>query len=57
MLGLIAVTQAFLPALRASAHPRIVNIGSGTGSLAGSSGPNPQFDPASHTRRSGVRPC
>ncbi|MFT4306763.1 MAG: SDR family oxidoreductase, partial [Microbacterium sp.] len=44
VLGLIAVTQAFLPALRASAHPRIVNVGSGTGSLAWSGGPNPQFD-------------
>jgi NAD(P)-dependent dehydrogenase (short-subunit alcohol dehydrogenase family) len=40
----IAVTNAFLPALRRSAHPRIVNISSGTGSLAWSTGPNPQFD-------------
>lgn len=44
VFGLIAVTQAFLPALRRSAHPRIVNISSGTGSLEWSSGPNPQFD-------------
>jgi hypothetical protein len=27
------VTNAFLPALRRSAHPRIVNISTGTGSL------------------------
>ena len=45
VFGLIAVTQAFLPALRRSAHPRIVNISSGTGSLTWTSGPNPQFDP------------
>jgi NAD(P)-dependent dehydrogenase (short-subunit alcohol dehydrogenase family) len=44
VFGLVAVTQAFLPALRRSAHPRIVNISSGTGSLAWSSGDNPQFD-------------
>ena len=44
VFGLIAVTQAFLPALRRSAHPRIVNISSGTGSLTWNSGPNPQFD-------------
>lgn len=44
VFGLVAVTQAFLPALGRSAHPRIVNISSGTGSLAWNSGPNPQFD-------------
>jgi NAD(P)-dependent dehydrogenase (short-subunit alcohol dehydrogenase family) len=44
VFGLIAVTQAFLPALRRSAHPRIVNLSSGTGSLTWNSGPNPQFD-------------
>jgi NAD(P)-dependent dehydrogenase (short-subunit alcohol dehydrogenase family) len=44
VFGLVAVTQAFLPALRRSAHPRIVNISSGTGSLTWSSGDNPQFD-------------
>lgn len=44
VFGLIAVTQAFLPALRRSAHPRIVNVSSGTGSLTWSSSPNPQFD-------------
>jgi len=42
--GLVAVTQAFLPALRRSAHPRIVNVSSGTGSLTWNSGDNPQFD-------------
>ncbi|MBT2503775.1 SDR family NAD(P)-dependent oxidoreductase [Curtobacterium sp. ISL-83] len=44
VFGLIGVTQAFLPALRRSAHPRIVNVSSGTGSLTWNSGPNPQFD-------------
>ena len=44
VFGLIAVTQAFLPALTRSAHARIVNVSSGTGSLAWNSGPNPQFD-------------
>jgi NAD(P)-dependent dehydrogenase (short-subunit alcohol dehydrogenase family) len=44
VFGAVAVTNAFLPALRRSAHPRIVNISSGTGSLAWSTGPNPQFD-------------
>ena len=44
VFGLVAVTQAFLPALRRSAHPRIVNISSGTGSLTWTSGDNPQFD-------------
>lgn len=44
VFGLIAVTNAFLPVLRRSAHPRIVNVSSGTGSLTWSTGPNPQFD-------------
>jgi hypothetical protein len=34
----VAVTSAFLPALRRSAHPRIVNISSGTASLAAPAG-------------------
>lgn len=44
VFGLISVTQGFLPALLRSAHPRIVNVSSGTGSLTWSGGPNPQFD-------------
>jgi NAD(P)-dependent dehydrogenase (short-subunit alcohol dehydrogenase family) len=44
VFGLAAVTNAFLPRLRESAHPRIVNVSSGTGSLGWSAGPNPQFD-------------
>jgi NAD(P)-dependent dehydrogenase (short-subunit alcohol dehydrogenase family) len=44
VFGVVAVTNAFLPALRRSAHPRIVIISSGTGSLAWSTGPNPQFN-------------
>jgi NAD(P)-dependent dehydrogenase (short-subunit alcohol dehydrogenase family) len=43
IFGVLAVTNAFLPALRRSAHPRIVNVSSGTGSIAWSTGPNPQF--------------
>jgi NAD(P)-dependent dehydrogenase (short-subunit alcohol dehydrogenase family) len=37
VFGVLAVTNAFLPALRRSAHPRIVNVSSGTGSLTWSS--------------------
>lgn len=44
VFGLVAVTQAFVPALQRSAHPRIVTVSSGTGSLVWNSGPNPQFD-------------
>ena len=44
VFGVVAVTNAFLPALLRSAHPRIVNVSSGTGSLAWSTAPNPQFD-------------
>ena len=52
VFGVIAVTNAFLPALRRSAHPRIVNVSSGTGSLTWSTGPNPQFP--HETRGSGA---
>ena len=44
VFGVVTVTNAFLPALRRSLHPRIVNVSSGTSSLAWSTGPNPQFD-------------
>lgn len=44
VFGVVAVTNAFVPALRRSAHPRIVNVSSGTGSLTWSTGSNPQFD-------------
>ena len=33
VFAVVAVTNAFLPALRCSTHPRIVNVSSGTGSL------------------------
>ena len=46
VFGVVAVTNAFLPALRRSAHPRIVNISSGTGSLTWSAGPDRQFPPS-----------
>lgn len=39
VFGVLTVTNAFLPALRRSAHPRIVNLSSGTGSLTLASGP------------------
>jgi NAD(P)-dependent dehydrogenase (short-subunit alcohol dehydrogenase family) len=39
VFGVVAVTNAFLPALRRSAKPRIVNVSSGTGSLTWSTGP------------------
>jgi len=38
VFGVVAVTNAFLPALRGSPAPRIVNISSGTGSLSWSAG-------------------
>jgi NAD(P)-dependent dehydrogenase (short-subunit alcohol dehydrogenase family) len=47
VFGVAAVTNAFLPLLRRSDRPRIVNISSGTSSLAWSTGPNPQFKPGS----------
>ncbi|MFJ9561007.1 SDR family oxidoreductase [Streptomyces fuscichromogenes] len=43
VFGVAAVTNAFLPALRRSAHPRVVNVSSGTASLTWSTRPNPQF--------------
>ncbi|GAA4505928.1 SDR family NAD(P)-dependent oxidoreductase [Actinoallomurus oryzae] len=39
VFGVVTTTNAFLPALRRSEHPRIVNISSGTGSLTWSTGP------------------
>ncbi|WP_253829074.1 SDR family NAD(P)-dependent oxidoreductase [Prauserella aidingensis] len=45
VFGVAAVTNAFLPALRRSPHPRIVNVSSGTGSLTWSVEINPQFTP------------
>ncbi|WP_020136584.1 SDR family oxidoreductase [Streptomyces sp. 351MFTsu5.1] len=47
VFGVVAVTNAFLPALRRSPQPRIVNISSGTASLTWSTNPNPQFTPGS----------
>lgn len=44
VFGVVAVTNAFLPVLRRSATPRIVNVSSGTASFTWSTGPNPQFD-------------
>jgi NAD(P)-dependent dehydrogenase (short-subunit alcohol dehydrogenase family) len=43
VFGVVSVTNAFLPALHRSEHPRIVNVSSGTGSLGWSTSPNPQF--------------
>jgi NAD(P)-dependent dehydrogenase (short-subunit alcohol dehydrogenase family) len=39
VFGVVAVTNAFLPALRRSARPRIVHVSSGTGSLTWATGP------------------
>jgi len=39
VFGVVAVTNAFLPALRRSAHARIVNVSSGTGSLSWATDP------------------
>ncbi|WP_329244352.1 SDR family oxidoreductase [Actinoallomurus sp. NBC_01490] len=39
VFGVVTTTNAFLPSLRRSEHPRIVNISSGTGSLTWSTGP------------------
>ncbi|MFF2468191.1 SDR family oxidoreductase [Streptomyces mirabilis] len=47
VFGVVAVTNAFLPALRLSPRRRIVNISSGTASLTWSTTPNPQFTPGS----------
>ncbi|MEV7801655.1 SDR family oxidoreductase [Microbispora sp. NPDC088329] len=43
LFGVLAVTNAFLPALRRSARPRIVNVSSGTGSLTWSADPEHHF--------------
>ncbi|MFD8461018.1 SDR family oxidoreductase [Streptomyces antimycoticus] len=43
VFGVLAVTNAFLPALRRSPAPRIVNVSSGTGSLTWSADPEQQF--------------
>lgn len=43
VFGVVAVTNAFLPALQRSHHPRIVNISSGTASLAASLDPDAGF--------------
>ncbi|MEW2625129.1 SDR family oxidoreductase [Streptomyces sp. NPDC048106] len=47
VFAVVAVTNAFLPALRRSPHPRVVNVSSGTASLTWSTNPNPQFTPGS----------
>ncbi|MDQ8044562.1 MAG: SDR family NAD(P)-dependent oxidoreductase [Solirubrobacteraceae bacterium] len=44
VFGVAQVTNAFLPALRRSPAPRILNVSSGTSSFTWSTGPNPQFD-------------
>jgi NAD(P)-dependent dehydrogenase (short-subunit alcohol dehydrogenase family) len=54
VFGVVAVTNAFLPALRRSPSPRIVNISSGTGSLTWATGPQfPQPHRGSERRRPG----
>jgi NAD(P)-dependent dehydrogenase (short-subunit alcohol dehydrogenase family) len=51
VFAVVAVTNAFLPALRRSPHPRIVNISSGTGSLTWSTNPQPSVHPRKRPRR------
>jgi NAD(P)-dependent dehydrogenase (short-subunit alcohol dehydrogenase family) len=53
LFGVLAVTYAFLPALRRSARPRIVNISSGTGSLGWNTGPERRFSAGVRARRTG----
>jgi NAD(P)-dependent dehydrogenase (short-subunit alcohol dehydrogenase family) len=43
LFGAWRTTQAFLPHLRRSAHPRVVNVSSESGSLAGMSGGTPAY--------------
>ncbi|MFI1097382.1 SDR family oxidoreductase [Streptomyces sp. NPDC020917] len=43
LFGVLRVTNAFLPALRRSPAPRVVNVSSGTGSLAWSADPEQAF--------------
>ncbi|GAA5199283.1 SDR family NAD(P)-dependent oxidoreductase [Rugosimonospora acidiphila] len=43
VFGVVAVTNALLPALRRSPGPRIVNVSSGTGSLGWSDGQRPEI--------------
>lgn len=43
VFGVVTTTNAFLPVLRRSARPRILNVSSGTGSLAWSIGPEQRF--------------
>jgi NAD(P)-dependent dehydrogenase (short-subunit alcohol dehydrogenase family) len=43
LLGAWRVTQAFLPLLRRSAHPRLVNVSSESGSLASMGGGTPAY--------------
>lgn len=45
VVAVLQVTNTFLPVLRRSPHPRIVNVSSGTASLTWSTHPNPQFTP------------
>jgi NAD(P)-dependent dehydrogenase (short-subunit alcohol dehydrogenase family) len=45
VFGVVAVTNAFLSALRRSAQPRIVNISSGTGSLTWATDPQSRHWP------------
>ena len=45
VFGVVAVTNAFLPALRRSARPRIVNVSSGTGSLTWATDPRSRHWP------------
>jgi NAD(P)-dependent dehydrogenase (short-subunit alcohol dehydrogenase family) len=48
VFGVVGVTNAFLPVLRRSAHPRIVNISSGTGSMTWATDPQSRHSSGRH---------
>ncbi|MBB5081900.1 SDR family NAD(P)-dependent oxidoreductase [Nonomuraea endophytica] len=52
VFGPVTVTNALVPTLRRSAHPRIVNISSGSASLTWATGPMAKFNGVSASYRS-----
>lgn len=48
VFGVLAVTNAFLPALRRSSRGRIVNVSSGTGSLTDTAAPDSPYPARGH---------
>ena len=56
VFGVVAVTNAFLPALRRSVRPRIVNVSSGTGSLTWATDPQSRHWPGRYGPTARPRP-